>query len=156
MEDMRTRTARARLDPATDDRPGTLADEVRMAIMRTSRRLRAEGATGVVTQSQYAVLSALRHGPATLSTLAEREQIRPPSMTRTVDALENRGLVSRHPDPIDRRHVVVTLTESGRSVLNETRRLRTEWLNRQLARLDPDERQALARAASILKKMSTQ
>jgi DNA-binding MarR family transcriptional regulator len=143
-------------DPAGDDRPGPLADELRTAVMRTSRRIRTEGATGAVTQSQYAVLAALRNSPSTLSALAEREQMRPPSMTRTVDALELRQLVTRHPDPTDRRHVIVTLTDSGRSLLNETRRLRTEWLNRRLARLDPAERQILTQAAAILKKMSAQ
>ena len=146
----------ARVEPTVDDRPGTLADELRTAIMRSSRRLRTEGLTGVVTQSQFAVLSGLRRGPSTVSALAEREQIRPPSMTRTVDGLQQRGLVTRHAHPDDRRHVVVTLTDDGRAVLNEARRRRTEWLNHRLARLNPTERQVLAEAAAILKRMSAE
>lgn len=142
------------------ERPGpapaaTLAEELRSAIMRTSRRIRTETTIGGVTQSQYAVLAALRAAPSTVSLLAEREQIRPPSMTRTVDALEQRGLVTRTIDPTDRRHVVVALTDSGRGLINETRRRRTEWLDSRLAGLDATERELLWRAAEILKTMST-
>jgi DNA-binding MarR family transcriptional regulator len=139
-----------------DDRPGLLTDELRSAVMRTSRRLRTEGSTGAVTQSQYAVLAALRNAPATLTALADREQIRPPSMTRTVDALEQRRLVVRQVDPTDRRHVLVSLTDTGRALINETRRRRTEWLNARLARLTPEERQTLADAAAILNRMNAQ
>jgi DNA-binding MarR family transcriptional regulator len=148
-------TRATQVESAVVERPGSLADELRTAIMRSSRRLRTEGTTGAVTQSQYAVLAALRKGPSTASTLAEREQVRPPTMTRTIDALEERGLVTRHVDQADRRHVVITVTESGRSLLEETRRLRTAWLNNRLARLDPAERQVLSQAAAILQKMSS-
>jgi DNA-binding MarR family transcriptional regulator len=145
------RTTRA---GASDGPNGTLAEELRSSIMRTSRRIRTESATGGVTQSQYAVLAALRSAPSTVSLLAEREHIRPPSMTRTVDALEQRQLVTRTVDPTDRRHVFVDLTDTGRALINETRRRRTEWLDVRLAGLAAADQEILAQAAEILKKMS--
>lgn len=135
-------------------RLGEIAGELRVAIMRTARLLRTEGSGDSVTPSQYSVLAALRSSPATLRELAESERVRPPSMTRTVDMLCGMGLATRTADPSDGRQVVVSLAPAGRALLNETRNRRTEWLSRRLADLEPGERDVIAHAAEILKRMS--
>jgi DNA-binding MarR family transcriptional regulator len=140
--------------PAT--RPGVLADELRSAVTRTARRLRTEGSLEAVTPSQYSVLAALKHGSSTLSALAERERVRPPSITRIVAALEDLGLVERVIDPSDRRQVIVSLSDRGRRLLAEMRSRRTAWLSLRLAELEPAERQVLAQAAEILLRVSAQ
>jgi DNA-binding MarR family transcriptional regulator len=141
---------------ADDSRPGSLANELRIAIMRTSRRLRTEAANDPVTPSQMQVLARLRNSSSTLRSLADREGVRPPSMTRSVAALVERGLVDRTPDPSDRRQVLVSLTDRGQAVLAEVRNRRTEYLARRLAGLTPAQRQVLAEAAQILQKMIAQ
>jgi len=128
-----------------------LAAELRMAIMRTSRRLRQERSTDDVTPGQYSVLAVLdRHGPCTPRELAAHEKVQPPSMTRTVAALAELGLVGRTEHPTDGRQVLVSLSAEGRVVVSETRRRRDAWLARRLAELTPAERDTLADAAALL------
>ena len=93
----------------------SLAVELRMAVMRTSRRLRQERSVDDVTPGQYSVLAFLDvQGPMTPRELADREKVQPPSMTRTVAALEQLGLVGRTDHPSDGRQVLVSLTAPAR------------------------------------------
>ena len=119
--------------------------------MRTSRRLRQERSTDDVTPGQYSVLAVLdRHGPSTPRELALHENVQPPSMTRTIAALTDLGLVARTVHPSDGRQVLLSLTDAGRVVVRETRRRRDAWLTRRLVELTPAERATLADAAAIL------
>ncbi|HET9654439.1 MAG TPA: MarR family transcriptional regulator [Kineosporiaceae bacterium] len=137
-------------------RPASLAAELRVSLMRTVRRLRAEKSDQDLSDSQLSVLSVLdRQGPMTPGELAEFERVQPPSMTRTVAALAERGLVTRAAHPVDRRQVVITLSPSGTGVVRETRRRRDAWLARRLAELTPREREVLAEASTILRRIAT-
>jgi DNA-binding MarR family transcriptional regulator len=134
-----------------------LAADLRVALMRMARRIRAEKSDRDLSDGQYSVLAYLdREGPATPSTLADHERVRPPSMTRTLTGLLDAGLVARHVHPDDGRQVLVALTEAGRRVVRETRRRRDAWLTRRLAELTPDERAVLARATDILRRIAEQ
>jgi DNA-binding MarR family transcriptional regulator len=75
-------------------------------------------------------------------------------MTRTVAALAELGLVTRTEHPADRRQVLVALTPAGTATVRETRRRRDAWLARRLAALTPAEREDLARAAEILRRIA--
>ncbi|MHA7271615.1 MarR family winged helix-turn-helix transcriptional regulator [Arthrobacter sp. HLT1-20] len=131
-----------------------LAAELRVAVMRTSRRLRAEAATGEISPGQYSVLAAVLRGPQTVGWLAAREQIQAPSMTRIVNALAEAGLVSRQVNPQDKRQVLVQITEQGAAALLRARSKRTAWLARRVADLSPEQRATLHEAALILQEMS--
>ena len=132
-----------------------LAVELRHAIMRTSRRIRQERSVDDVTPGQYSVLAGLHHhGPLTPGEIAAHEKVQPPSMTRTIAALEELGLVSRTDHPTDGRQVLVGLTPAGTTAVRETRKRRDAWLAQRLAELSPDERDTLARAAVILQRMA--
>ncbi len=133
---------------------GPLAAELRIAIMRTSRRLRSEAATRNISPGQYSVLAALLSSPLTVGQLAAREQIQAPSMTRIVNALAEAGYVSREENPLDKRQVLVRITETGSTALLRARSKRTAWLARQVAALTPQERAILHEAALILQGMS--
>lgn len=143
-------------EPVENPSHTALASELRAAIRRTARRLRTEAPVTEVTPSQYSVLSALKHGPSTVSALAEREHVSPPAITRSVVALESRGLVQRINDPSDRRHVVVSLCPEGMDIIEQSRVRKTEWLEDRLADLDEQELHTLAAAAQILSRISTQ
>ena len=141
--------------PSSGRRAPALAAELRTAIMRTSRRLRQERSIDDVTPGQYSVLAVLdHHGPCTPRELAAHEKVQPPSMTRTVAALAELGLVQRTEHPTDGRQVLVALSEQGRVVVRETRRRRDAWLARRLAELTPAERDTLAEAAAILQRVA--
>ena len=63
------------------------------------------------------VLFQLRHGPLTLSQLAEANGFDAPYATLVVDKLEAHGLVERQPHPEDRRRKLVTLTAAGHAAV---------------------------------------
>lgn len=130
-------------------------DELRILLQRIARRIRANRADGDLGDSQYSVIVHLdTHGPLTPSRLAALEHVTPPSMNRTVNGLEEAGLVSRERDDDDARQVLVTLTPAASTVLAETRRLRSAWLSQQLAALSREERAALEDALPALRKLA--
>ena len=132
-----------------------LAAELRVALMRAARRLRAETSDADLSDSQYSVLALLeRDGPRTPGEIAAYERVQPPSMTRTLAALLVLGLVTRTEHPSDRRQVLVSVTDAGAATVRETRRRRDAWLARRLAALPVDEREVLARAADILRRIA--
>ena len=136
-------------------RAATLAADLRIALMRTARRLRAEKSDTELPDGSYAVLALLdRDGARTPRELAAFERVQPPSMTRTIAGLVEKGLVSRTGHPDDGRQVLVAITDAGRAVVRETRRRRDAWLARRLAELDPDERATLAAASEILRRIA--
>src|SRR6202051_3566728 len=91
-----------------------LASELRVSLMRLARRLRAERLDEGMTPTQLAVLGTLdRHGPMTLGELAAHEKVQPPSMTRTTATLEERGLLTRVTQEVDRRQVRIALRDGG-------------------------------------------
>ncbi len=136
-------------------RPAVLAADLRISLMRSVRRLRAEKSRTDVSDSQYSVLAVLdRRGPMILKELADYERVQPPSMTRSISALVELGLVSRAAHPVDGRQVVVALTPRGADEIQETRRRRTEWLAQRLAALSAAERDVLATASEILRRVA--
>jgi DNA-binding MarR family transcriptional regulator len=130
-----------------------LAHELRETMGRVVRRLRAGPGPPV---SQLAVLGRLdREGPASISDLASAERMRPQSMAQTVRELEDAGLVSRRPDPGDRRRAFIELTREGVDALQATRAAREDWLTQILDReLDADERDLLQRAVALLRRVA--
>jgi DNA-binding MarR family transcriptional regulator len=115
----------------------------------------ASGLEPGLSDTQLAALGALEsHGVMTPGELAEHEKVQPPSMTRVIAALEERGLVVRAPHASDRRQVVLTVTDQGREVVRQSRRLREAWLAQRLRELTPQERALLRQAAPILEKLS--
>jgi DNA-binding MarR family transcriptional regulator len=136
-----------------------LASALRISVSRLARRLRAErqseGLEPDLSDTQLAALGALeRHSAMTPGELADHEKVQPPSMTRVITVLEERGLVMRAPHASDRRQVVLTVTDYGREVVQQSRKLREAWLAKRLRELTPQERSALRAAAPILEKLS--
>jgi DNA-binding MarR family transcriptional regulator len=129
-----------------------LAVALREAITRLNRRVRQTRPVGDLTFSQLSALTSLKlAGALTPRELADTERVQPPTMTKIVGKLEDRGLVARTPHPTDRRQVILAPTEEGRTVLAQFERRRNLWLAQQLAELAPEERDTLARAAEILR-----
>ncbi|WP_285758526.1 MarR family transcriptional regulator [Nocardiopsis ansamitocini] len=132
-----------------------LAAELRMAVGRLARRLRAQRPDSSLSLGQGAVLFALaRHGQMTPGGLAEYEKVQPPSMTRVISALEERGLVRRMKHPDDRRQQLVELTDEGALLVHQDQERREAWLTLRLAELTPAEKTTLRKAAQILGRLS--
>lgn len=135
--------------------PAQLAPQLRDAITRLNRRVRRARPVGDLTVTQVSALTSLRlAGGMTPRELAEVERVQPPTMTKIVAKLEDRGLVRRTPHPTDGRQVILAATEGGQAVLDQFERARDEWLAHRLAALDEDERETLHRAAEILQQLA--
>jgi len=130
-----------------------LADRFRLALTRIHRRLRQQTGAGLTPSQAAALASTDRLGSPTLGELAALESVQPPSMTRIVAALEEKGLVSRVVDPADRRVARVTVSELGAKVLEENRSLKTAFLAQQLHRLTPADRRSLAELTDLLERL---
>lgn len=132
-----------------------LAHDLRLAVMRFSRRLRNQRVDTSVTLTHLAALSTLkRSGPMSPGELAAQERVQPPSMTRVVVALEGMGLVTRTPHPTDGRQVIIGLTPAAEDLLTEEARAREAWLSSRLQELTPEERGVLREAAEIMEKLA--
>jgi DNA-binding MarR family transcriptional regulator len=128
-----------------------LATLLRDAITRLNRRVRQARPVGDLTIAQLSALTSLElAGALTPRELADVERVQPPTMTKIIGKLEERGLVRRTPHPTDGRQVIIAATEEGRAVHAQFERVRDEWLARRLAELTPGEREALRQAAEIL------
>ncbi|WP_231956842.1 MULTISPECIES: MarR family winged helix-turn-helix transcriptional regulator [unclassified Actinoplanes] len=135
----------------TERTAASLAKTLREAIIRFSRRVRQARPVGDLTFSQLSALTSLQlHGALTPRELADVERVQPPTMTKIVGKLEDRGLVARTPHPTDGRQVILAATDEGRAVYTQNEDIRNEWLAGQLDRLTPEERDTLARAAEIM------
>ncbi|WP_309133861.1 MarR family transcriptional regulator [Cellulomonas sp.] len=144
----------------TSDVPAVAADlalaaELRVSLGRATRRIKGERGDAGLSDPQFNVLAILlREGPMSPGALADLERIQPPSMTRTVNCLVERGLVRKDEHPTDGRQVVVTLTEAGEAEVAETRRRRDAWLSARLAGLTAAERTTLVQAAELLRRIA--
>ena len=132
------------------------AARLRMAIVRTARRLRQEaaGEAGGLTPTSTAALATVeRHGPLTPSELARLERVKRPTVTRTLGCLTRAGLIERTPDPADGRSALVSVNGAGRERLRRLRGRKNAYLARRMRDLPPDDVETLERAASILERM---
>jgi DNA-binding MarR family transcriptional regulator len=132
-----------------------LAAELRALIGTLKRRLREQANAGDLTPSQVSVLLRLeKDGPATVSSLARAEGMRPQSMGSAIAALEAAGLVSGAPDPGDGRQTILSLTDACRKWVQEGRTARQDWLSRTIqVRLSPPEQNELAAAVALLRRL---
>ena len=132
------------------------AAHLRIAIVRTARRLRQEAAaeTSGLTPTSVAALATIeRHGPMTPSEIAAIERVKRPTITRTLACLEHEGLIDRAPDPDDRRSALVSVNGAGRERLRRLRGRKNAYLARRMRDLSGEEVETLERAAEILERM---
>jgi DNA-binding MarR family transcriptional regulator len=105
-----------------------------------------------VNPSHARALGVLSAGPPLrLSELSERLHIAPRSTTEVVDALEERELVERRPDPDDRRATLVALTREGTRVAKAIRAARSAEADRFFAALSSSDRAQLTRILTKLR-----
>lgn len=133
-----------------------LAASLRDALIRLNRRVRQSRPVDDLTATQLSALTSLElAGALTPGELADIERVRPPTMSKIVSKLEERGLVQRTPHPSDGRQVILAATPRGREVVAALDRVREEWLAQRLSELPAAEREILRRAAEILRRLAS-
>jgi DNA-binding MarR family transcriptional regulator len=133
-----------------------VAAALRVSIGLLLRRMRQARPDDELSLPESSALARLdRAGPATPGALAKLEQISPQSMGATLAALEARGLIERRADPADGRRVVLSVTETGRELLQNKRGARTEQLAQALSTgFTPTELRQLSQAAPLLERLA--
>ena len=127
------------------------ADRFHSAAIHALRHVRREDPATGVPPAQLSALSVLVFGgPRTLGALAAAEQVRPPTMTRVVQALETVGLVRRVRDPRDGRVQCLHATAKGRRVVQRGRARRVQNLAALLGRLSAAEIERVRDAAELV------
>ncbi len=99
-------------------------------LVRRMRQTRDE----TLTMPEASALARLEHGgSSTVTALAKLEQISAQSLGATLNALEERGLIKRNPDPSDGRQSLISITKTGKDTLRSRRSARAKQLARALA-----------------------
>jgi DNA-binding MarR family transcriptional regulator len=138
--------------PATTDVSKSAA-ELRNVLGRLVRRLRAENTFPL---SHGTVLARLENdGPQTTSALAAAERVRPQSMAHTIAELKAAGYVARRPHPLDKRQILIEITDEGLARFRDDRRRRQGWLAEAIAtQLSADEQEILIQAVPLLDRLT--
>jgi len=135
--------------------PWQAAESLHTAAIHLLRRLRHADAASVLNAPRLSALSVIVFsGPLTLGHLAQAEQVRPPTMTRIVHALEAQGLIVKSTALPDRRTIRLSATLKGKRLLLRARNRRLQTLATHIAALAPAEQATLRRALPILRKLS--
>ncbi len=130
------------------------ADQLHSAAVHLLRWLRRTDAASGLNVPRLSALSVIVFGgPVTLGNLAEAEQVRPPTMTRIVNALEAQGLITKKRNESDLRTIHISATVRGKKMLIEGRNRRIRSLANRISSLDVSEQETLQKAVSIMKKM---
>ncbi len=119
-------------------------------VLRHARKADTEAGIGPAQLSALSVL--IYGGPCTVGDLAAAEQVKRPTMSRTVSFLESAGLVEKKASESDGRSAIVHPTPKGRAILEQTRRLRLQRLSELVARLSPKEQEQVSRATELIER----
>jgi DNA-binding MarR family transcriptional regulator len=130
-----------------------LADRLHSTAIHLLRQVRVQDVASGLAPARLSALSVLVFGGAmSLNDLARAEQVRPPTMSRIVDALESANLIRRTVNPQDRRAVVLEATEKGAAILWQGRKRRVKFLAKHLSRLTETERKNIDAAIKAIQK----
>lgn len=132
-----------------------LSSVLRPSLLRLTRLIRSQRVDLSVSLTQISAMGTLyKRGPMSAGELAACEKVQPPSMTKVIAHLEERGLVRREVHPTDKRQAIITVTPAGVELLESERRRRDAWLSQRLAELTDDERALLRSVVPILDKLA--
>jgi DNA-binding MarR family transcriptional regulator len=145
----------ARRASALSDPAEQLADALHSAAIHLLRKLRREDTAASLGPARLSALSVVVYaGPLRVSDLARAEQVRTPTMTPIVAALEEAGLVERLADANDARASILKATARGRRLMAEARARRVRVLAKSLRALPESDRRLLETAAGLLRRVA--
>jgi DNA-binding MarR family transcriptional regulator len=137
--------------------PGpVLAAQLRRAFVLLRRQVRRQGPAELTISQFSALATVVRAGPLGVGQLAEAEVLPSPAVTRLADKLEEAGLVSRRPNPSDRRGVLLAATPAGRELIARREQASNAWLAERLEALPKADRLRLERAARVLESLASE
>ena len=130
-----------------------LADRLHSIAIRLLRLVRVQDTASGIAPARLSALSVIVFGgPVSLRHLARAEQVKPPTMSRIVDALEADALARRRVDQQDRRAVLIEATRKGAAMLKQGRKRRVKFLASYLSHLANSELSDIERAVQAIQK----
>jgi DNA-binding MarR family transcriptional regulator len=137
-------------DTAGDVSPAVVASRLQHALVHLKRQLRHHDPPGLGMTMHSALWTIAGRGELGIGDLADAERLPSSAASRIADTLEEAGLVVRQRNPDDRRGVRLAITDHGRQLVEEHRRLGNAWLAGRLSLLAPDQLTTLAEAVELL------
>jgi DNA-binding MarR family transcriptional regulator len=138
------------------NQPGEIAALLHERFSRLSRQLRHMELPTGMTPERLSTLSVIdRNGPISVTALADREMVRPATMSRMVSALVDDGLVRRREDKADGRGVLVSVTAKGRRIFRRAHQQRLEQLADALSGLSKEQLASMRNLASVLEHLTS-
>jgi len=132
-----------------------LVARLRGVIPRLARELNDTSTGADLTPTQYSVLALVHvRGPLGLTELTELEGLNPTMLSRIIKILDERGFISRLPDPNDLRAARVAVTPQGARVHDRIREQRTRVLTEWLERLPPPTADLLLAAVPAMEALA--
>ena len=133
-----------------------LAAELRATFGNLKRKVRQQGEQNDFTSSQIAVILRLeKDGPATVSSLARAEGMRPQSMSAVIAPLQKMGFMAGAADPNDGRKTLMSLTKNCEKWIKDGRAARQDWLAQAIQRkLSPQEQKQVSSAIHLLARLT--
>jgi DNA-binding MarR family transcriptional regulator len=129
---------------------GQILEIVPMVMLAIRTEMRSQRASDL-SVPQFRVLVYLnRHAGASPSDIAEYMGLTRPTMSKMIDSLVARQLVSRRLDPEDRRRVSLAPTALGRKAMHAAYRATEARLAERLAALPAGQRRTIFKAMEVL------
>jgi len=139
---------------ATHPDSEALAELLHSTAIRLLRTVRRVDESSGLTAPRLSALSVIVfNGKITLGKLAEAEQVRPPTMTRIVNALEAQELVVKAQDPGDGRVIRIAATTKGKRSLIRGRARRVQFLTGQIRQLEKAKQENLSTALVTIQEL---
>lgn len=134
-----------------------LGQTLMMALDDFQRRLDSDlamrGVSGISARHRNVFMHLNHNGASRSVDLAERVGVRPQSMMKTVHELEELGLVTRCPDPLDSRAKLVAFTAKGQTFIDELTHSTVQVWEDYASQIEESE---LESTMVLLKKLSSQ
>ena len=133
-----------------------LAAELRTTFGNLKRKVRQQGEQNDFTSAQIAVVLRLeKDGPATVSSLARAEGMRPQSMSAVIFPLKEMGFIAGAAHPNDGRKTLMSLTKACRKWIEDGRATRQDWLAQAIRqKLSPQEQKQVSSAIHLLARLT--
>ena len=137
---------------ASDEIAALLNDQ----FSRLSRQLRNMDLPEGMTPERLSALAVIeKRGPISVTALADKEMVRPATMSRMVSALVDEGLARRREDKTDGRGVLVCATPKGRRAYQRAHQQRLHQFVEALNSLTPDQLSAMRSLAAALERLTS-
>jgi len=140
----------------TEQKDILLASELRTVVTRLIKKLRKQSSTAdKLSLTERSIIALLdKHVELLPNELAAMEKITTQSMSQILSKLQQMELIKRRISETDKRKAIITLSDLGRTLLNQVRNERNEWLNKALeATCTTGEKELLKRAIGPLTKL---